>query len=431
VLSATTPEFRPTLVVNGVGLRVGSANGPLVNSVVTIESIALHVFAAFDLTGVTGGGAQLQIAGLALAPTGGGQNGIAQNVMKDTGPTPPKPAFSPSLAVQKHGTAPVGVTLRAGDGDGPWWIAIRRGFGPLYLEQIGFGVGVVDHRIERISLLMDGSVSMFGISCAVDDLQITYIAGRGDFFNVNSWAIDLGGLAVSASMGGLTIAGGLLKQGVEPDVEYLGMLLARFGTYGITIFGGYGQGTDDGVRFTAFFAIGAINGPIGGPPCFFLTGIGGGFGINRQLKVPTDLSRFGDYPLIQALDIAAKPQEPMDQLRALGQYYPMKRGTFWFAAGISFNCFALVDGIAVVAIQVGDGLDINLLGLARIALPRPQVAIVSIELALLVRFSTPRVCCGCRPSSPTTPGCCTGTCGSPAASPTSSGSRASTAASSC
>ena len=31
------------------------------------------------------------------------------------------------------------VSLRAGDGAGPWWIAIQKGFGPLYLEQIGFG----------------------------------------------------------------------------------------------------------------------------------------------------------------------------------------------------------------------------------------------------------------------------------------------------
>ena len=114
----------------------------------------------------------------------------------------------------------------------------------------------------------------------------------------------------------------------------------------------------------------------------------GGFGINRKLVVPTDLSRFGDYPLIQALDIAAQPQNPMDQLRALGQYFPMEKGTFWFAAGLSFNSFALVDGIAVVAVEIGDGLDINLLGLARMALPRPQVALVSIELALLVRFSS-------------------------------------------
>jgi hypothetical protein len=131
-----------------------------------------------------------------------------------------------------------------------------------------------------------------------------------------------------------------------------------------------------------------VNGPIGGPPAFFLTGIGGGFGINRQLVVPTELSNFGDYPLIQALDIAATPSDPMTQLRALGAYFPMRKGTFWFAAGLSFNSFALVDGIAVVGVQVGDGLDINLLGLARMALPRPQVALVSIEVALLVRFSS-------------------------------------------
>ena len=131
-----------------------------------------------------------------------------------------------------------------------------------------------------------------------------------------------------------------------------------------------------------------MNGPIGGPPAFFLTGIGGGFGINRRLKMPEDLSKFAEYPLIQALDIAAQPQEPMAQLRKLGDYFPMEKGTFWFAAGLSFNSFALVDGIAVVAVKIGDGLDINMLGLARMALPRPQVALVSIELALMVRFSS-------------------------------------------
>ena len=235
---------------------------------------------------------------------------------------------------------------------------------------------------------MDGSVSLFGLTAAVDDLQITYFTSAGDFFSPSSWAVDLAGLAVSADMAGVSIAGGLLKRQSDAGIEYLGMLLGRFGVYGITIFGGYGEGIDNGQKFTAFFAVGAVNGPIGGPPAFFLTGIGGGFGINRRLVVPTDLSHFGDYPLIQALDIAARPQDPMDELRALGNYFPMQRGTFWFAAGLSFNSFALVDGIAVVAVQIGDGLDINLLGLARMALPRPQVALVSIELALLVRFSS-------------------------------------------
>lgn len=386
---SATIEFTPSLSVNGIGLRIGKSSGPLLDFGITLESIALHTFGAIDATGVTGGGLQLQFSNLAISASGaGGDNGIAQGIMRDTGPTPPKPAFSPALAIQKHGNNPVSVTLRAGDGDGPWWIAIQKGFGPLYLEQIGFGATMPQGRVERVSLLMDGSVSMFGLTCAVDDLQITYITANGDFFNLDNWAVDLAGLAVSANMAGVTIAGGLLKQTTNVGIEYLGMLLGRFGVYGITIFGGYGEGEQDGQKFTAFFAVGAVNGPIGGPPAFFLTGIGGGFGINRLLVVPTDLARFGEYPLIQALDIAAKPQDPMTQLRALGQYFPMSRGTFWFAAGLSFNSFALVDGIAVVAVQIGDGLDINLLGLARMALPRPQVALVSIEIALLVRFSS-------------------------------------------
>ena len=390
VLKAAAPlAFTPVLVVNGVGLRVGKSSGPLLDFGISLDSIALHAYAELSPDGARGGGVQVQFSNLAVSAAGAkGQNGIAQGIMKDTGPKPPQPAFSPALAIQQHGNDPVSVTLRAGDGDGPWWIAIQKGFGPLYLEQIGFGVKNPAGRLEKISLLMDGSVSMFGLTCAVDDLQITYAIGNNDFFDGANWSIDLAGLAVSANMAGLEIAGGLLKQTTDQGIEYLGMLLARFGVYGITIYGGYGEGNDNGQKFTAFFAVGAINGPIGGPPAFFLTGIGGGFGINRRLIVPTDLSKFGDYPLIQALDIAAHPQEPMAQLRALGAAFPMQRGTFWFAAGISFNSFALVDGIAVLAVQIGDGLDINLLGLARMALPRPQVAIVSIELALLVRFSS-------------------------------------------
>ena len=393
LLNTSSLAFSPSLVVNGVGLRIGKISGPLLDFGITLESIALHTYAEIDESGVSGGGVQLQFSNLAVSAGGGaGDNGIAQGLMRDTGPTPPKPAFSPALAIQSHSNNSVSVTLRAGDGDGPWWIAIQKGFGPLYLEQVGFGVTMPQGKVERVSLLMDASVSMLGLTCAVDDLQITYIVKSdghsNDIFNANSWEVDLGGLAVSADMAGVSIAGGLLKQTNEAGIEYLGMLLGRFGVYGITIYGGYGEGKQGNQKFTAFFAVGAVNGLIGGPPAFFLTGIGGGFGINRQLVVPTDLSKFGNYPLIQALDIAAKPQDPMRQLRQLGNYFPMAKGTFWFAAGLSFNSFALVDGIAVVAVEIGDGLDINLLGLARMALPRPQVALVSIELALLVRFSS-------------------------------------------
>ncbi|WP_123026001.1 DUF6603 domain-containing protein [Mycolicibacterium stellerae] len=380
-------SFTPTLTVSGLGVRIGRESGPLLDSFATVESVALHLFADISAAGVSGG-AQLQLANLAagLSSANGG-NAIASGILADSASAgkPPKPAFSPALAVQKHDGQDLEVTLRAGAGDGPWWVVIQKGFGPLYVEQIGFGVKMPQRHLEAVSLLLDARVSLFGLNAAVDDLSITYFVAKGSAFEPKNWEVDLAGLAVSADLGPLSISGGLLKSGSGDAIEYLGMLLGRFGVYGLTVYGGYGKTA--GV--VSFFAVGAVVGPIGGVPAFFVTGIGGGFGINRELRVPTDLSQFADYPLIKALDVSATPApDPMAELRALGNYFPAQPGTFWFAAGLSFTSFALVDGIAVVAMQFGDGFDITMLGLARMALPRPQAALVSIELALVVRISS-------------------------------------------
>ncbi|HJR23144.1 MAG TPA: DUF6603 domain-containing protein, partial [Dongiaceae bacterium] len=385
-------DFAPSLAVNGIGLRVSRSSGALLDAGVTLGSIALHLFGRVTASELAGG-VQLQLSDLAagVANASGG-NPIAQGMVADAGKGPEKlaPAFSPALAVQKHGSGPILVSLRAGEGDGPWWLAIQKGFGPIYIEQVGFDTTVTQDQLVDISLLLDGRVSIAGLTAAVDDLRLTFVvASNASVFDPSRWSVDLAGLAVEADMGGVVLAGGLRKFGSGDNVEYIGMLLARFAVYGLSVYGGYGTKVENGQRFSAFFAFGAINGPIGGPPAFFLTGIGGGLGINRDLIFPTELDRFGEFPFIKALDPAAQPSgDPMAELVALRDIFPMKQGDFWFAAGISFNSFALVDGIAVVSVKIGDGFELALLGLARMALPRPQVALVSIELGLIARFST-------------------------------------------
>ncbi len=135
-----------------------------------------------------------------------------------------------------------------------------------------------------------------------------------------------------------------------------------------------------------------MTGPIGGPPAFFLTGIGGGFGINRDVVPPTDMSQFDDFVMIAALDPSfSRPPGPdglMTFMEEVRNTFPALKDRFWFAAGISFNSFALVDGIAVVCVEFGQGFELSIFGLARMALPRPEVALVSIELGLMARFST-------------------------------------------
>ena len=394
---AGPPNPRPGLEVGGLGIRVARSSGPLIDAGVTIGSVAVHFFASISSAGPTvnlAGGVRLELAalGIGLAGASGGDNAVAKGVMPQagTGDDAPAPRFSPAVALQKHPSQPLRITLSAGPGSGPWWLTIQREFGPIYLEQIGFAVVNPPSGIESIGILIDGRVSLMGLTASVDDLSLTYIvAGGGSALDPSKYRVDLAGFAISADISGLTLAGGLRKfTPPQGGVEYLGMLMARVAVYGLTVYGGYGLVGPEGDQFTSLFLFGAVNGPIGGPPAFFIMGIGGGFGINRRLSIPQDLSRFGSFPMIKALDPAARAGDPFQELAEARVFFAPERGTFWFAAGVAFNSFALVDGVAVIAIQIGNGFELSLLGLARMALPRPQAALVSIELALIARFST-------------------------------------------
>lgn len=391
--NASAFEFAAALSINGLGLRVGRNNAPLLDNPIKLGSIAFHVYAAINSTENLGG-VQVQLSDIAIAMGGAqGGNPIAQSILAETnnGDTSLAPAFSPAMSVQTRPAADGGglaFSFVAGEGEGPWWLPIRRQFGPLYVDQIGLGTQIENDSLNSLSLLFDGNISIAGLDAAVDDLSITHRLNQGSLFDAASWSVDLAGLAVAANMSGVSLAGGLRKFEEGDVTEYIGMLSARFGTFGLSIFGGYAsiEGDDP---YTAFFAFGAVLAPFGGPPAFFLTGIGGGFGINRDIVPPTDMSQFDDFVMIAALDPSFSPpgglMEYMGDVRAT---FPPAKDRFWFAAGLSFTSFALVDGVAVVAVEFGQGFELSIFGLARLALPRPQVALVSIELGLMARFST-------------------------------------------
>ncbi len=395
-------EISPAIACGGLGLRFSRPAGPLLDAGVTLGSLALHAYAAVE-PGAGGaevsGGVRIQLdeLGIPVSSAGGKQsNPVGRGMLGGAGgKRAPAPAFSPALAVQhRHGEEGATVRLSAGDGAGPWWLPIQSAFGPLYLERAGLGVEAGATGPQRIAVLLDGKVSLLGLSVAVDGLGLGYsVSSESSFADPEAWSVELAGLAIDADLAGVTLVGGLRKVETESaegkSVEYIGSLTGRFSVYGLSVLGGYGEVLENGRRFSTFFAFGAINAPIGGPPAFFVTGIGGGVGINRGLKVPTDLSRLGDSAFIQALDAGAdRSDDPMEDVVRLGNEFPAVEGELWFAAGISFNSFALVEGVAVISVAVGKGLEIALLGLARMALPRPERALVSIELGLVARFSS-------------------------------------------
>ena len=283
--AATPPFIPPVITMDGVGLRLYRRSGPLLDTVITVGSVGLFGLLKVDAGdgGVTDGGLALQLADIAISPASAasGNNGVAQGILGDAkqsggggDPTPLKPTFSPELALQKRqGDPGFAWSLTAGPGNGPWLLPINRSFGPLRIDDVGFGDEIANGKVTSIRIVISGGLSLAGLNLDVQELSVGAPWPDGDgrpLTDAAAWSLDLAGLAVSYSGGGVQLAGGLRRRddpsmpGDPPD--YVGVLLARIGPYGLTAFGGYGQFPSPVGKFTALFVFAAISAPIGGPP---------------------------------------------------------------------------------------------------------------------------------------------------------------------
>jgi large repetitive protein len=393
-------ELRPVLRVSGVGLRAAGDPGPkLIEGAASVGSVALHGVFEAELGGENGGVARagghvvLDRLTLPLGRASGADNPVAAKLLSQgsngSGSTTElAPAVSPALVLLSEPPDPLRVRLSFdGDEDGPWWFPVGQKFGPIYVEQVGLDTSEQDGSIETVTVLLDGGVSLMGLSVGLDDLSVA-VPFKAPW-DVARWRLGMAGLGVGYTGAGASLAGGLRKRsGTPPD--YAGLILARFGEYGLTAIGGYAEyPTGEGDTYTSLFLFAALTAPLGGPPPFFVTGIGAGAGLNRKLILPPAVEDVATFPLVAAMD----PQsvfatQPMLALDTLGSTFPPERGALWFAAGVRFTSFALVNSIAVLSVSIGEHLEIALLGLSRMALPRPEAPVANLELALRARFST-------------------------------------------
>jgi hypothetical protein len=391
---AAPVRFAPRVRVRGLGVAVTGAEGPLLKDPIRVQGIALYGSYEHAVEGFVRGGGRVQIQGIEIPVGGasGGTNPVASKVIApdaagsgsavaSRGPTP---GITPHADIDKVGTGPVKVTVGL---EGQGWTPIRRAFGPIYVEQIGFDLTTDP---TAFALLIDAGVHIGPLAAGVDDLAV--IIPLASPANPATWRLDLAGLAVSFDSGGVSIAGGMRRLVRAGGVEYVGMLAVRAAGYGLTALGAFGsfpvrQGSSD--RYTSLLVIAALAAPLGGPPAFFVLGIGGGVGLNRDLIAPREMTEVANFPLIAALDPASQlVRDPMAALVKLGQTFPPKPGAFWLAAGVRFSSFTLVESIVAVTIAIGDGLEVNVLGVARAGLPNPAAPVAQLELALQARFSS-------------------------------------------
>lgn len=389
--------FNPGLFAVGLGFGItGQDNGPLINTD-EFRLGGVRTYAFFDCefgNGLQferfGAGLDLDALGLPLgAATGGGAGGnpVASSLLSQGGGSGDSKPTNPGVDMAVWAGAPDDGKFHVMFGDKrdqPLWIGVHSSFGPIYIDQLGIQIGNdPDH---TVGLLIDGSVKVDGLLAQVD--QLTLQAPIKDLGNLHKWSIDLMGLAVSFQEPGITLAGGLLKN-PGPPIEYDGMLLIQVMEFGFVAVGAYSTPTEGTDTYTSLFVFVAVFATIGIPPIIEISAFGLGIGYNREIIVPDDMNQIPSFVLVAALDDGgALVNDPMTALIKLSTSIPAKRGAFWLAVGLRATTFQIVNLIGVLYVALDGGFEIGILGVARMALPSDDTALVEIELALKARFST-------------------------------------------
>ena len=393
LFDSTLTNLTPKLSIKGLGVGFTGANGaPLINaSFLRTGRMGGYVFFDLDLktAKVTnfGAGVEIDQFGIplqqALAGNEGGNNPVAAGLLQSGGGANGGDTKSVNPAVDIWAAwLNGGFTIEIQNGTAAIWVGIRQQFGPIYIDQVGLEV---TNNSQDVALLIDGSVQLAGFTVQADELGVQM--PLKSLASPEKWSLDLRGLAVSYSSSGVSIAGGLLKAS-GAVVEYDGMLSVQIAGKGFTAVGSYarpGVGSD---TYTSLFIFVSLPIVLGGPPFFFVTGLGGGAGINRRLLVPPDITQIPKFLLVQAIDDPSFGNDPMGALLQIAANIPSRRGSYWFAAGIRFDTFVLIHSVAVLYVALDRGFEIGILGVSRMALPTESVAIVSVELALKARFSS-------------------------------------------
>ncbi len=311
---------------------------------------------------------------------GGQTTRISLGTTDSTGgpPAPIPPGTGPSVP-GAPGTPAVSTAS-----DGTKWFSLQKNFGPVSIQKVG-----VRYSDSKLWALMNASITAGGLT--IETLGL----GVGSPLTTFDPSFTVDGIVVSLSEGPVSFSGGLI--GTLAPVNLYGELSIDFGPFTIGAIAGYAEYQDQ----PSFFMYGVLNAPLGGPGFFFVTGLAAGFGLNRSLIVP-DVSGVYQFPLVQwavginapssdpAGDIGQQVADTMNTLASSGVIAP-NIGEYWFAAGISFTSYELVDSFALATIEFGNDLEIDLLGLSTMAVPpspSPPVAEAQLALKATIQPST-------------------------------------------
>jgi hypothetical protein len=260
------------------------------------------------------------------------------------------------------------------------WFDVQKSIGPVSIQKVG-----LRYADSKLWALMNASVS-------VGPLEVGLLGlGMGSPLTSFEPSFTVSGVTVSMQAGEVALSGALV--GAIDPVNLYGELSLQIGPVALGALAGYATYEGD----PSFFLYAVLDAPLGGPAFCFVTGVAAGLGINRQLLVPP-VTGVAAFPLVQwAVGLDSPSSTPggnvgdqvlatMTTLSNSGVVAP-KIGEYWFAAGIRFTSFELLDTYALLTMSLGKDFEVDILGLSSLSLPpKDPVPLAFAQLAIKASF---------------------------------------------
>ena len=411
--TGTTPRFAPRLELVSLGLDYNGAEKTPLASVkgVSIGGLEPRFYVSLnfgDLKPIPWG-LSMRVDKFAL-PAGDATKGVTGNPVaanllssgKSTDAKKPKgkgadkqavaPEFSAAISWVHDPINPGHVDFQLFDKkDKPSdkvILPIQRKFGPLFLRTFGLEWTHPNEKLD-LGLIFDAKVTVAKLEVELKELSVG-IPLRTPA-TISNYELGLEGLDFTFEAGSVAISGGLFKDEVVVDgdkiAEYNGQAKIKVGDkWNISAMGSWAQVHGHPSLFVFLLA----DVTLGGPPSFYVTGVSGGFGYNRALKVPAQ-DKVQDFPLVAGLTnpkaVGGKGATPAEALEAIKEYIPPAQGVNFFAAGVQFTSYELIKSNALVVVEFGKTFEVAVMGLSRIKLPQEgEKTFAYVELGLEVLF---------------------------------------------
>ncbi len=270
------------------------------------------------------------------------------------------PVTSPDATPSTTPPPAQAATNAVASSDNAKWFTVQKTFGPVHFERVG-----VQYKDAALAFLLDGSLSFAGLTLSLDGLSV------GSPLSKFEPKFNLRGLGIDYSNGPVEIGGAFLKTQVQVGGktydEYDGAAVIKTAQFALSAIGSYAD--LDGHPSLFIYAV--LDYPLGGPAFFYVTGLAAGFGYNRSLLMPT-IDQVAQFPLVaQAVSGQRAPNNLSTELQSLQRYIPPSVGDVFFAVGVKFTSFKIIDSFVLVTVLFGSRFELNLLGLSTLISP-PQ-----------------------------------------------------------